>query len=110
MDDDLNTADAITVVFDLVKFANTKVGEGNSKSLIKSVLDELVELETVLGIENRKKSNDDIDEAKIEDLIAQRNQAKASKDYDKADQIRDELKAMGVAIKDTREGVKWELI
>ena len=110
MDDDLNTADAITVVFDLVKFANTKVGEGNSKALIKSVLDELVELETVLGIENRKKSNDDIDESKIEDLIAQRNQAKASKDYDKADQIRDELKAMGVAIKDTREGVKWELI
>ncbi len=110
MDDDLNTADAITVVFDLVKFANTKISLKNSKELIKAVLDELVELENVLGIENRKKSNDTIDESKIEDLIEQRNQAKKNKDYDKADQIRDELKEMGVAIKDTRDGVKWELI
>ena len=110
MDDDLNTADAITVVFDLVKFANTKISLKNSKELIKAVLDELVELENVLGIENRKKSNDTIDESKIEYLIEQRNQAKKNKDYDKADQIRDELKEMGVAIKDTRDGVKWELI
>lgn len=110
MDDDLNTADAITVLFELVKFSNTKVGQENSKALIKAVLDELIELETVLGIENRKKSNDGINEAEILELIDQRNKAKADKDYEKADQIRDKLKAMGVAIKDTRDGVKWELI
>ncbi len=110
MDDDLNTADAITVLFELVKFSNTKVSQDNSKDLIKAVLDELVELETVLGIENRKKSNEGVNESEILDLIDQRNKAKADKDYEKADQIRDELKAMGVAIKDTREGVKWELI
>ena len=110
MDNDLNTADAITVLFELVKFSNTKVSQDNSKDLIKAVLDELVELETVLGIENRKKSNEGVNESEILDLIDQRNKAKADKDYEKADQIRDELKAMGVAIKDTREGVKWELI
>ena len=110
MDNDLNTADAITVLFELVKFSNTKVSQENSKDLIKAVLDELVELETVLGIENRKKSNEGVNESEILDLIDQRNKAKADKDYEKADQIRDELKAMGVAIKDTREGVKWELI
>ena len=110
MDNDLNTADAITVLFDLVKFANTKVSSENSKQLIKAVLDKLLELEEVLGIENRQKTNADIDEAKILDLIEQRNIAKKEKDFEKADAIRDELEAMGVAIKDTRDGVKWELI
>ena len=110
MDDDLNTADAITVLFELVKFANTKVSSENSKKLIKSVLDKILELEEVLGIENRQKVNAEVDEAKILDLIEQRNAAKKEKDFAKADAIRDQLKEMGVAIKDTREGVKWELI
>ena len=110
MDNDLNTADGITVLFDLVKFANTKVSSENSKQLIKAVLDRILELEEVLGIENRQKVNAEVDEAKILDLIEQRNAAKKEKDFEKADAIRDELSAMGVAIKDTREGVKWELI
>lgn len=110
MDNDLNTADAITVLFDLVKFANTNVSSENSKQLIKAVLDKLLELEEALGIENRQKTNADIDEAKILDLIEQRNVAKKEKDFEKADAIRDDLEAMGVAIKDTRDGVKWELI
>ena len=110
MDNDLNTADGITVLFDLVKFANTKVSSENSKQLIKAVLDRILELEEVLGIENRQKVNAEVDEAKILDLIEQRNAAKKEKDFEKADAIRDELTAMGVAIKDTREGVKWELI
>lgn len=110
MDNDLNTADGITVLFDLVKFANTKVSSENSKQLIKAVLDKILELEEVLGIENRQKVNAEVDEAKILDLIEQRNAAKKEKDFEKADAIRDELSAMGVAIKDTREGVKWELI
>lgn len=110
MDNDLNTADGITVLFDLVKFANIKVSSENSKQLIKAVLDKILELEEVLGIENRQKVNAEVDEAKILDLIEQRNAAKKEKDFEKADAIRDELTAMGVAIKDTREGVKWELI
>ena len=110
MDDDLNTADAITVLFELVKFANTKVSSENTKQLIKAVLDKILELEDVLGIENRQKVNADVDEAKILELIEQRNAAKKEKNFAKADAIRDQLAEMGVAIKDTREGVKWELI
>lgn len=109
MDNDLNTADAITVIFDMVKFANTKVTSKNSKELIKTVLEKLLELEEVLGIKNIKKSHDDVDEAKILDLIEKRSQAKKNKDYNTADSIREELDAMGVLIKDTRDGVKWEL-
>jgi len=110
MDNDLNTADAITVLFELVKFANIKVSSENSKQLIKAVLDEILSLEEVLGIQNRQKVNANVDEEKILNLIEERNQAKKAKDYAKADDIRDELAQMGVAIKDTREGVKWELL
>lgn len=110
MDNDLNTADAITVLFELVKFANIKVSSENSKQLIKAVLDEILSLEEVLGIQNRQKVNANVDEEKILNLIEERNQAKKAKDYAKADAIRDELTQMGVAIKDTREGVKWELL
>lgn len=110
MDNDLNTADAITVLFELVKFANIKISSENSKQLIKAVLDEILSLEEVLGIQNRQKVNADVDEEKILNLIEERNQAKKAKDYAKADAIRDELTQMGVAIKDTREGVKWELL
>lgn len=110
MDNDLNTADAITVIFDLVKFANTKISSENSKKLIESTLSTILELEEVLGIENRQKVNENVDEEKILSLIAERTEAKKAKDFKKADEIRDELAAMGVAIKDTCEGVKWELI
>ncbi len=110
MDNDLNTADGITVIFDMVKFANTKVSADNSKKLIEAVLDKIVELQKVLGIENRKKTNDDIDEEAILALIEKRTEAKKNKDFATADAIRDELLDMGVAIKDTREGVKWELV
>jgi len=110
MDNDLSTADAITVLFELVKFANIKVSSENSKQLIKAVLDEILSLEEVLGIQNRQKVNANVDEEKILNLIEERNQAKKAKDYAKADDIRDELAQMGVAIKDTREGVKWELL
>ena len=109
MDNDLNTADGITVIFDLVKFANTKINEDKTKALIKTVLDKFLELEEVLGIKNIKKSHEGIDEDKILALIEERTAAKKNKDYARADAIRDELDQMGVAIKDTREGVKWEL-
>ena len=110
MDNDLNTADGITVIFDMVKFANTKVSSNNSKQLVKAVLYKITELQKVLGIENRKKTNADIDESKILELIEKRSEAKKNKDFATADAIRDQLSDMGVAIKDTRQGVKWELI
>lgn len=110
MDNDLNTADAITVLFDLVKFANSKIDANNSKYLIEKTLDYFNEFEDVLGLENRKKSKANVDEKQILELIELRNQAKINKNYKEADEIRDQLKDLGVSIKDTRDGVKWELI
>lgn len=111
MDDDLNTPDAITALFDLAKFANTQLDKDSSKDLVKESLDLFVKLEDVLGLENRKKSLDslEISEEEIEELIEERNLAKKNKDYEKADALRDKLQEMGISIKDTREGTKREL-
>ena len=109
MDNDLNTPDALTVLFDLAKFANTKVDENSSKEFVAYVRDLFVRLEDVLGLLNKKKTSDDIDQEKIQELIEKRSQAKKDKDYALADAIRDELNEMGVLIKDTRDGTKWEL-
>ncbi|MDO4593822.1 MAG: cysteine--tRNA ligase [Tissierellia bacterium] len=108
MDDDLNTADAITVLFDIAKFANTNLDKNSSVEFVKYVRDMFLRLEKALGIENRKKSIDDLDVEKIENLIEKRAQAKKQKDYALADQIREELSEMGIAIKDTREKTLWE--
>ncbi|EHL16422.1 cysteinyl-tRNA synthetase [Peptoanaerobacter stomatis] len=109
MNDDLNTADAITAIFDLVKFANTNVSIDSSKVFVQQTLDMLNELTAVLNIA-MDKADEDVDVAKIEELIEQRNIAKKSKDFAKADEIRDELKQMGIEIKDTRQGVQWSRI
>ena len=109
MKDDLNTADAITAIFDLVKFANTNVSIDSSKVFVQQTLDMLNELTGVLNIA-MDKTDEDVDVAKIEELIEQRNIAKKSKDFAKADEIRDELKQMGIEIKDTRQGVQWSRI
>lgn len=109
MDDDLNTPDALTVLFEIAKFANTKIDENSSKELVKITRDKFVELEDVLGIENRKKSKESVDEEKINDLIDKRAKAKKEKDFETADKIRDDLEEMGIVITDTREGTKWEL-
>ena len=109
MNDDLNTADAITAIFDLVKFANTNVSIDSSKVFVQQTLDMLNELTGVLNIA-MDKADEDVNVAKIEELIEQRNIAKKSKDFAKADTIRDELKQMGIEIKDTRQGVQWSRI
>ncbi|WP_455089783.1 cysteine--tRNA ligase [Peptoanaerobacter stomatis] len=109
MNDDLNTADAITAIFDLVKFANTNVSIDSSKVFVQQTLDMLNELTGVLNIA-MDKTDEDVDVAKIEELIEQRNIAKKSKNFAKADEIRDELKQMGIEIKDTRQGVQWSRI
>ena len=105
MNDDLNTADAITAIFDLVKLANTSVNENSSKTFVQSILSMLNELTAVLNIANTDKAESE-DTGKIEELIELRNQAKKAKDFAKADEIREELRKMGIEIKDTRQGTQ----
>lgn len=109
MDDDLNTADGITAVFELAKYINTYAYEGSSKEFLALMKDVFEELTGVLNIVQKEKSAD-VDEAKILELIEQRNFAKKEKNYQEADRIRDELKEMGVELLDTRQGTTWKKI
>ncbi len=106
MDDDLNTADALAAVFDLVRDINTNVLDGKaSECLINFAIEEFDELTGVLGlVYNRKEENLDLE---IEHLIDERNKARAERDFAKADAIRDDLKAKGIILEDTPQGVKW---
>ena len=108
MDDDLNTADGVAAVFDLVKDINTKILDKNvSKNVCEVAAKVYDELCDVLGILYNRKSND-LD-AEIEELIAQRQEARANKDWATADKIRDDLKARGIILKDTPQGVTWTM-
>ena len=106
MDDDFNTAYALAAVFDLVKFSNTALDEGCSAATAQGLLNILEKLCDVLGLITKKKE-ENLD-AQVEDLIAQRTAARKAKDFKRADEIRDQLLAMGIVLKDTRDGVKWE--
>lgn len=108
MDDDLNTADAISVIFELVREINSAVSAGMSKKYLTKALELFDELCGVLGINTKDEINDDF-AAKVEELIAKRTEAKKNKNFAEADAIRDELSNMGVVIEDTRQGVKWKL-
>ncbi|GFI62044.1 cysteine--tRNA ligase [Clostridiales bacterium] len=108
MDDDFNTADAITAIYELVKFINVRMKEGFSKKAADTAKDTLDELCGVLGIvQSCGQEVKDPETDKIEALIAKRAEAKKAKDFAAADAIRDELAAMGITIKDTRQGVQW---
>ena len=106
MEDDLNTADALAAIFELVRDINTKViADGANKADCEAAAKMFDELCGVLGlVYNRKKESLD-DE--VEALIAQRTQARKDKNWAEADRIRDELKAMGIVLEDTAQGVKW---
>lgn len=106
MDDDLNTADAISVIFELVKYANTNVNAQNSKAFIQAVKAEILELGDVLGLILEKK--EEILAEDIERMIEERQAARKAKDFAKADEIRNKLLEMGIVLLDTREGVKWK--
>ncbi|WP_296126935.1 cysteine--tRNA ligase [uncultured Anaerococcus sp.] len=108
MEDDLNTADAITVLFDLAKFINTNISSASSKAFIEKTKALYDSLYDVLGLVAKKKTLD-IDEDFILAKIEERAAAKKAKDFAKADAIRDELLEMGISLKDTRDGVKWEI-
>ena len=106
MDDDFNTADALSVIFELVKFANTNAGEGSSREFVQYLKDEITEPCDVCGLIAEKK--EEILDSDIEALIAERQAARKEKDFRRADEIRDELLAKGIVLEDTREGVKWK--
>lgn len=108
MDDDLNTADAVAAVFDLVRFANIEVTESSSAAFADRVKKEICSLCDILGLiaEVKEESLDDEIEAKI----AERQAARKARDFARADAIRSELLDMGIVLEDTREGVKWKRV
>ena len=105
MDDDLNTADAITAIFEMVTEINTELRGGTTTGFAERALEELKALTDVLGLlagnEEEEKISDE-----IEALVAERQEARAAKDFARADEIRDKLKEMGITLKDTPQGVQ----
>lgn len=106
MEDDLNTADAIAVIFELVRDLNSNLNETSSKPAITLGQALFSELTGVLSL--AVKAKETTLDSEIEDLIEQRQAARKSKDFKRADEIRDELLTKGIVLEDTREGVKWK--
>ena len=106
MEDDFNTADAISAVFELIKLANSTVTEESSKAYVSWLKEELERLCEVLGIETEKKK--EVLDAEIERMIEERQAARKAKNFALADEIRGRLLEMGIILEDTREGVKWK--
>ncbi len=107
MEDDLNTADALGALFNLVKDINILISTGAKKDSLISAKKAFETLTGILGlVYNTDKATSD-DDAEIEALILERTEAKKARDFAKADAIRDKLTAMGVTVQDTPQGVKW---
>ncbi len=106
MDDDFNTADAISAIFELIKFANTNGDGKKSKEFLQALLDEVKMLCDICGLEVDKK--EELLDGDIEALIEERTAARKAKNFARADEIRDELLNKGIILEDTREGVKWK--
>lgn len=106
MEDDFNTADAISVIFELVKFCNTNVTEDSSEALVQSLWDEIKLLTGICGIIVEKE--EELLDTKIEQLIEERQKARKEKNFQRADEIRELLLQKGIILEDTREGVKWK--
>ncbi|HSH36406.1 cysteine--tRNA ligase [Schnuerera sp.] len=107
MEDDINTADAISSLFEIVKYSNSNFNEKTPKFVIQYTYDNLIELSKILGILYKK---DEILEEEILKLIGKRTKARKEKNYQLADEIRDELKEKGIILEDTQEGVKWKRV
>ena len=107
MDDDLNTADAISVILELITAVNTAVKDGASKEFAQKCLDLLMELATILGLlqQDPEAEVTEVD-PEIQALIDERQAARKAKNFARADEIRDQLKAKGITLKDTPQGVQ----
>lgn len=106
MEDDFNTADAISTIFEMVRLANSTVSSDNSKEFIESVKGTIDVLCDVLGIETEKE--EELLDEEIEKLIEERQQARKDRNFARADEIRNMLLEKGIILEDTREGVKWK--
>ena len=106
MEDDFNTADAISAIFELVKYVNTNASAANSKQYLNDLYTEFKALADIMGIIIEKE--EELLDADIEKLIQDRQDARKAKDFAKADAIRNELLEKGIILEDTREGVKWK--
>ncbi|WP_105614048.1 cysteine--tRNA ligase [Vallitalea okinawensis] len=108
MDDDFNTADAIAAIFELIRFSNTEITGDVSKTYAEFLLDRITTLSDVLGLKVEKE--EELLDEDIEKLIEERQQARKDRNFARADEIRDELKAKGILLEDTREGVRFKRI
>lgn len=106
MDDDFNTADAISVIFECVKLANTEVNGQSSKNFVQKVISEITKLCDILGIETAKE--EELLDEEIEKLIEERQAARKAKNFQRADEVRNLLLEKGIILEDTREGVRWK--
>lgn len=106
MDDDFNTADAISTLFELVKYANSNSSGDNTAEYIGELKGKLVKMADILGLAVVKK--EEMLDSDIDALIEERQQARKAKNFARADEIRDELLAKGIVLEDTREGVRWK--
>ena len=106
MDDDFNTADAISAIFELIKLSNSTVSGASAKEYVSWMKNEIQRLCDVMGIITEKKK--EVLDSEVEDLIAQRQAARKAKNFALADEIRGKLLDMGIVLEDTREGVKWK--
>ena len=106
MDDDFNTADAISVIFEIVKLANTAVTEESSKAAVEEVRKQILSLCDIMGIHGEVK--EELLDSEIEALIEERSAARKAKNFARADEIRNELLEKGIILEDTRQGVTWK--
>ena len=110
MDDDLNTADAIAAIFDLVRAANTAAAsEQASSALLLDARETIIELCHILGLKPDEQEELVIP-AEVKELVEKRTQAKQDRDFEKADRIRDEIAALGFRLEDTPQGVHIHLL
>ena len=108
MDDDFNTADAVSAIFELVKFINTSASAEHTASYLEALYAQLNTLCGILGI--LLEQDEEILDEEIEALIAKRQEARKEKNFARADEIRDILLEKGIQLKDTREGVQWKRV
>ena len=106
MEDDFNTADAISAIFEMVKFTNTNANADSSKAYVDALYAQLDKMAEICGLILEKKT--EILDEEIEKLIQERQDARKAKNFARADEIRNQLLEQGIVLEDTREGVKWK--